>query len=204
VVLPGLSRGSQEGSGGIGPRDGGRGDTGLETVMASTTGRPTSKAARRGKLSAGILPFRTLADGAIAVLLVHPGGPFWARKDMGSWSLAKGEAEAREAGTPLLEVARREFHEETGFVAEGPFLPLGALTQPGGKVVHAWAVRGAWDPAQLTSNTFVMEWPRGSGRMRTFPEVDRAAWFDVATARTKLLRGQTAFLDRLLQVLAGT
>ena len=155
-------------------------------------------------MSAGLLPYRTLADGSVAVLLVHPGGPFWARKDAGSWSLAKGEAEACEAGTPLLEVARREFREETGFVAEGPFLPLGALTQPGGKAVHAWAVRGAWDPAQLASNTFVMEFPRGSGRMQAFPEVDRAAWFDVETARSKLLRGQIAFLDRLLQCLDET
>jgi predicted NUDIX family NTP pyrophosphohydrolase len=194
----------RQSAGGIVPRDGGRGDVGLETAMASTTERQTAKAGRRAKLSAGILPFRTLADGAIAVLLVHPGGPFWARKDAGSWSLAKGEVEACEAGAPLLDVARREFREETGFVAEGPYLPLGALTLPGGKVVHAWAVRGAWDPAQLTSNTFVMEWPRGSGRKRTFPEVDRAAWFDVETARAKLLRGQTAFLDRLLERLAET
>jgi predicted NUDIX family NTP pyrophosphohydrolase len=155
------------------------------------------KAARRGKVSAGILPFRRLADGTIELLLVHPGGPFWARKDAGSWSLAKGEAEADDAA--LLEVARREFREETGFVAEGPFIALGDLRQPSGKVVHAWAVRGAFDPAKLLSNTFEMQWPRGSGRMQAFPEVDRAAWFDADTARTKLLSGQVAFVDRLLQ-----
>jgi predicted NUDIX family NTP pyrophosphohydrolase len=155
------------------------------------------KGARRGKVSAGILPFRTPAAGGVELLLVHPGGPFWARKDAGSWSLAKGEMEADDRA--LLEVARREFREETGFVAEGPFIPLGDLRQPGGKVVHAWAVRGAFDPAKLRSNTFAMEWPRGSGRLRAFPEVDRAAWFDVDTARTKLLAGQVAFVDRLLQ-----
>src|SRR5262249_27271259 len=149
-----------------------------------------------------LLLFRGAGAG-LELLLAHPGGPFWSRRDAGCWSIPKGEAEAEEAGAGLLSVARREFHEETGFAPEGDFLPLGALRQPSGKVVHAWAVRGDWDPAHLQSNTFTMEWPKGSGRMRAFPEVDRAEWFDLCTARGKILKGQAGFLDRLVLVIAG-
>ena len=145
------------------------------------------------KQSAALLPFRVTA-GAVEVFLVHPGGPFWARKDDGAWSLPKGEFEP---GEDPLAAARREFTEETGFVAEGEFVSLGSVTQKAGKVVTAWAVRFDADPAQLRSNVFAMEWPRGSGRMREFPEVDRAGWFNLDEARRKLLEAQTPFLDRL-------
>jgi predicted NUDIX family NTP pyrophosphohydrolase len=143
--------------------------------------------------SAGLLLHRSTARG-LEVLLVHPGGPFWARKDLGAWSIPKGEVGE---GEDLLAVARREFQEETGFAAGGPAIPLGHVRQAGGKVVHAWAVRGDLDPAALRSNTFEIEWPRGSGRMRTFPEVDRAAWFDLAEARRRIVPAQAAFLDAL-------
>jgi predicted NUDIX family NTP pyrophosphohydrolase len=155
------------------------------------------------KQSAGILLFRNSPSGGLELLLVHPGGPFWAKKDAASWSVAKGEAEHGEQGAALLEVARREFFEETGFAPVGEFIALGSLRQPSGKVVHVWAVRGDWDPANLLSNTFEMEWPRGSGKMQSFPEVDRAAWFDVETAKTKLLKGQLGFIERLMRKLAG-
>jgi predicted NUDIX family NTP pyrophosphohydrolase len=137
----------------------------------------------------------------VEVLLVHPGGPFWSRKDSGAWSLPKGEANPEE---DLLLAARREFEEETGAPVEGPATPLGVVRQAGGKVVHAWAVRGDFDPAQLRSNTFELEWPRGSGVERAFPEVDRAAWFTVAEARRKILPSQEPFLDRLLEALRAS
>jgi predicted NUDIX family NTP pyrophosphohydrolase len=132
------------------------------------------------------------------VLLVHPGGPFWAKKDAGAWSLPKGEAEP---GEDLLAAARRELAEETGCTVAGEPLALGSLRQPGGKVVHAWAVRGDFDPAQLRSGTFTLEWPPRSGRQREFPEVDRAEWFPLAEARTRILRGQLGFLERLERAL---
>ena len=145
------------------------------------------------KTSAGLLLYRR-APAGLQVLLVHPGGPFWQGKDLGAWSIPKGEIGADE--DPLA-AARREFHEETGFEAAGPAVPLGNLRQPGGKLVHAWALQGDADPGELTSNTFSMEWPRGSGRLQAFPEVDRAEWFGLAEARRRILPGQARFLDAL-------
>ena len=145
------------------------------------------------KQSAALLPYR-LRNGVLEVFLVHLGGPFWARKDDGAWLLPKGEYELTE--DPLA-AACREFTEETGFVAEGEFLPLDAITQKAGKLVTAWAVAFDADPALLKSNTFSMEWPKGSGRTREFPEVDRAAWFSAEAARRKLLPAQLPFIDRL-------
>jgi predicted NUDIX family NTP pyrophosphohydrolase len=147
------------------------------------------------KRSAGLLMFRRRGD-AFEVLLVHPGGPFWAKKDLGAWSIPKGEYEADE--DPLA-AARREFQEETGFTATGEFLPLKEIKQPGGKIVSAWAVEGDCDPIFAHSNTFSMEWPPKSGKIRQFPEVDRAEWFSITDARLKLLKGQLSFLDELLQ-----
>jgi predicted NUDIX family NTP pyrophosphohydrolase len=149
------------------------------------------------KQSAGLLPFR-IQGGRVEVLLVHPGGPFWAKKDDGAWSIAKGEYAE---GEDPLEVARREFREETGFVASPDLLDLGQVKQPGGKLVRVWAERGDHDPATLTSNSFRLEWPPRSGTEREFPEVDRAAWFTLEEARRKLIRGQLPFLDRLASVL---
>ena len=145
--------------------------------------------------SAGLLPYRN-RDGRLEVLLVHPGGPFWARRDAGSWSIPKGE---HLEGEDPLAVAHRELAEETGFDASGPFVDLGEVKQPGGKVVRAWAYPGDHDPAQARSNSFMLEWPKGSGRLREFPEVDRCAWFDIATAREKILKGQAPLLDRLVE-----
>jgi predicted NUDIX family NTP pyrophosphohydrolase len=157
----------------------------------------TSRGTRRApakKRSAGILMYRQEGED-ILVLLVHPGGPFWAKKDFGSWSIPKGEiAEGEDA----LAAARREFAEETGSTPEGEFQPLGELIQSGGKHVVAWAICGNFDPQTLTSNRFEMEWPPRSGRIRSFPEVDRAAWFTIAEARERLLRAQTTLIDRLL------
>jgi predicted NUDIX family NTP pyrophosphohydrolase len=147
------------------------------------------------KTSAGLLLYRG-EGAAVEVLLVHPGGPFWAKRDDGAWSVPKGEHGPDE--DPLA-VARREFLEELGVEppATEPPTPLGEIRQAGGKRVLAWAIRGDLDPASIRSNTFQMEWPPRSGRMREFPEVDRAAWFDLAAARTKVVSGQVAFLDRL-------
>lgn len=138
------------------------------------------------------------AGGSIKVLLGLPGGPFWHNKDLGSWSIPKGLIAEREA--PLA-AARREFAEETGYKPHGKFLPLGAAKQPGEKIVHAWALEDNWDVALLQSNMFQMEWPPKSGRTQSFPELDRAAWFDLTQARAKILKGQVVFLDRLLQAL---
>ena len=143
--------------------------------------------------SAGILLFRR-RRGTIEVLLAHPGGPFWAKKDEGAWSIPKG---IPDNGEDLLAAARREFHEETGFTADGDFSPLGAHKQPGGKIVHAWAFEGDCDPAKLVSNEFEVEWPPRSGRRARFPEVDRAAWFDPREAMIKILRGQQPILLKL-------
>lgn len=134
------------------------------------------------------------------VFLVHPGGPFWAKKDDGSWSIPKGEFEDAEDG---LAAARREFEEETGFQPIGDTTSLGTLRQPSGKVIHAWAVRGDVDPELLRSNRFSLEWPPKSGRVQEFPEVDRAGWFNLEQARQKLLPGQAGFLDQLKEVLHG-
>ncbi|MEP6623653.1 MAG: NUDIX domain-containing protein [Acidimicrobiia bacterium] len=144
--------------------------------------------------SAGLILHRPGPDGP-EVLLVHPGGPFWAKKDAGAWSIPKGEVEPDEA--PLA-VARREFTEELGLpVPDTDPCPLGDVTQAGGKVVTAWAVRADLDVTTIVSNTFELEWPPRSGRIGTFPEVDRAAWFEIATARAKINIAQSAFLDRL-------
>ena len=146
------------------------------------------------KKSAGLLLFRETAAG-LEVLLVHPGGPFWAKKDDGSWSIPKGEFED---GEEPLAAAKREFEEEMGVPAAGEFIPLKPLKQPSGKLVFAWAVRSDFDPSRLKSNMFSMEWPPKSGRQREFPEVDKAAWFGMETARRKILKGQESFLDQLL------
>jgi predicted NUDIX family NTP pyrophosphohydrolase len=147
------------------------------------------------KLSAGVLVYRT-RDRVVEVLLAHPGGPFWARKDDGAWSIPKGEYAD---GDDPWAAAQREFGEELGLpVPAGPRVDFGPLKQPSGKVVAAFAVRGDLDVTDARSNTFELEWPKGSGRMREFPEVDRVAWFPVAQARTKLLKGQRAFLDQLM------
>jgi predicted NUDIX family NTP pyrophosphohydrolase len=137
--------------------------------------------------------------GALEVFLVHPGGPFGARKDAGAWSIPKGELDRTEE--PLA-VARREFTEETGFRAEGDVQPLAPITQAGGKVVHAFALEGNADPATLQSNTFSIEWPPRSGRQQSFPEVDRAAWFPLDVARRKINPAQAALLDELEATLA--
>jgi predicted NUDIX family NTP pyrophosphohydrolase len=148
------------------------------------------------KRSAGILMYRRGVQG-LEVLLVHPGGPFWARKDLGAWSIPKGEYS--EADEPLA-TAIREFAEETGTQPRGEFRPLGELTQPGRKIVTAFAVEGDFDAATLKSNTFELEWPPKSGRKATFPEVDRAEWFSPEMAREKILQGQREFITRLLEM----
>ena len=148
--------------------------------------------------SAGLLMFRRRPAG-LEVLLAHPGGPFWARRDEAAWTLPKGEIAPDEE--PLA-AACREFLEETGFTGTPPFLPLGELRQKSGKRITAWGFEGDADPALLVSNFFDMEWPPRSGRLQSFPEVDRLQWFDVEMARRKLIAGQVPFLDALQQVLA--
>jgi predicted NUDIX family NTP pyrophosphohydrolase len=150
------------------------------------------------KQSAGLLLYRR-KDGRTEVFLVHPGGPFWKNKDEGAWSIPKGEFEA---GEEPIDAAKREFQEETGFAANGEFLPLQPVRQPSGKLVHAWAQESDLDASAVKSNTFSMEWPARSGRMAQFPEIDRAAWFPLEAAREKILKGQLPFLDQL-QVLAN-
>jgi predicted NUDIX family NTP pyrophosphohydrolase len=146
------------------------------------------------KRSAGLILYRR-RNRDIEVFLVHPGGPFWAKKDLASWSIPKGEYTESEDS---LAAAKREFHEETGFDVDGTFTPLGELKQSSGKIVSAWAIEGDCDPAQLRSNTFQLEWPPRSGKHIEVPEVDRGAWFSIEEARTKLFTGQLAFLDTLL------
>jgi len=149
--------------------------------------------ARKAEISAGILVYRE-TNGALEVLLAHPGGPFWARKDEGAWTIPKGLVEP---GADLLATAQREFTEETGFVAAGPFMPLAPVRQTSGKIVHAFACRGDLDAAKLISNMFEIDWPPRSGRRKQFPEVDRAAWFDLGIARDKLIAYQRPFLIEL-------
>lgn len=149
------------------------------------------------KRSAGLIVYRWRGDG-LEVFLVHPGGPFWAKKDLGAWSIPKGEYEEGEEG---LDVARREFWEETGFAVGGDFLEVGTIKQPGGKVVAAWAVVGEFDAALLRSNVFEMEWPPRSGRVQEFPEVDRGGWFSIEEARGRILKGQVGLLEMLCSVL---
>jgi predicted NUDIX family NTP pyrophosphohydrolase len=138
--------------------------------------------------------------GAPEVFLVHPGGPFWRRRDLGAWSIPKGEFGPDE--DPLA-AARREFAEETGLAPEGEFIPLRPRRQPSGKVVHAWAFEGDCDPVVIVSNTFETEWPPGSGRRQTFPEVDRAAWFALDEAKRRLVSGQIGLVEELADLLAG-
>jgi predicted NUDIX family NTP pyrophosphohydrolase len=148
------------------------------------------------KRSAGILLYR-ITGTAPEVLLVHPGGPFWTRRDAGAWSIPKGEYEA---GDDPLACALREFEEETGTaLPPGDLIELGSVQQKGGKVVSAWAAEGDLDADAVHSNTFTMEWPPRSGRTAEFPEVDRAGWFDTETAREKLVAAQAEFVDRLLE-----
>lgn len=151
------------------------------------------------KKSAGLLLFRE-TSGRLEVLLVHPGGPFWAKKDEGAWSIPKGEFEDDE--DPLV-AARREFEEETGFTSAGDVIPLEPGRQRGGKVIHAWAMKRDLDPAALKSNTFSMEWPPKSGRQQEFPEIDQAAWFTIESARRKILKGPLGFLTQLEDKLGG-
>lgn len=147
--------------------------------------------------SAGLLLFRRKPR--LEVLLGHPGGPFWRRKDA-AWTVPKGEIED---GENELMAARREFFEETGYHPTGSAIPLGSLRQPGGKQVFAWAIEDDWDPEKLISNMFSMEWPPKSGRIQQFPEIDRAQWFGLELARKKILKGQAELLDRLEQALSG-
>ena len=145
--------------------------------------------------SAGILLYRR-QDGRLELFLAHPGGPFWKNKDAGVWSIPKG---LYEAGEEPLAAARREFHEETGTLLDAPdeaFIPLGEVTQKGGKIVQAWAVEGDIDAAAIVSNTYAMQWPKGT--WRRYPEIDRADWFGVDEARQKILAAQAAFIERLL------
>jgi predicted NUDIX family NTP pyrophosphohydrolase len=152
-------------------------------------------------ISAGLLLYRRTAAG-LEVLIVHPGGPFWARRDAGAWSIPKGEIAD---GEDPLAAAVREVQEELGLVAAGPFLPLSTARQAGGKRVHAWAAPATFDPATLHSNTFTIEWPPRSGRLRSFPEVDRAEWCSLDVARRRLLPAQTPWLDELqARLVAGT
>ena len=150
--------------------------------------------------SAGILLYRNIS-GRLEVLLAHPGGPFWAQKDEGAWSLPKGEIAD---GEDPLAAARREFEEETGFAADGEVIPLQPLRQASGKIIHAFAMQKDIDASRVQSNTFDMEWPPRSGKYQAFPEVDRAAWFSLASARSKIAPGQAGFLTQLEAKLGRT
>ena len=152
--------------------------------------------------SAGILLFRVREERP-QVLLVHPGGPFWSGKDEGAWSIPKGVFEEHESP---LEAAKREFKEETGFEVAGyemagQFIDLGTIRQPSKKIVHVWALASDLDATLATSNKFTMQWPKNSGIMKEFPEIDKAEWFDVEKARIKILKGQAGFIDRLLEAI---
>ena len=149
----------------------------------------------RSEISAGILAFRR--GKRTDVLLAHPGGPYWRAKDLGAWTIPKGSVES---GDPAA-CARREFNEETGLTADGPLIPLTPLKQKSGKIVHAYALEADFDLSAFRSNDFELEWPPRSGMLQKFPEVDRIAWFDLATARKKILPGQRAFLDELERTL---
>lgn len=152
------------------------------------------------RTSAGLLLYRRLG-GELEVFLVHPGGPFWKSRDLGAWSIPKGEYEA---GEDPLAAARREFEEETGFAPPSGAHSLESVKQPGGKIVHAWAAEGDCDPACIESNTFRVELPKGSGKWRSYPEIDRAGWFPLDEARQKILAGQLPFLDRLERFMEGS
>jgi predicted NUDIX family NTP pyrophosphohydrolase len=151
------------------------------------------------KRSAGLLMYRCREEG-VEVLLVHPGGPFWAKKDLGAWSIPKGQYTPEE--DPLA-AARREFEEETGFPSEGKFLELQEVVQKGGKHVKAWGFEGDCDPEALKSNTFTMEWPPKSGKQEEFPEIDRAGWFTLMEAKQKILHSQLPLLEELEDILSS-
>lgn len=153
--------------------------------------------AMSGKTSAGILLYR-MAENGLEVFLVHPGGPYWAKKDEGAWSVPKGEFEASEDS---LDAAKREFKEETGFDITGNFMELTPLRQPNGKVVYVWAIEGNIDATSIKSNMFSMEWPPRSGKEQDFPEVDKGGWFKIAQAQEKLLPGQRGFLEQLKKII---
>jgi predicted NUDIX family NTP pyrophosphohydrolase len=148
---------------------------------------------RRSEISAGILAFRHKPQ--LELLLAHPGGPYWHNKDEGAWSIPKGNVESGD----LLACAKREFNEETGFVAAGPLIPLTPLRQKSGKMVHAFALEADFDLSVFSSNMFEMEWPPRSGKQQSFPEIDRVAYFGVSTARKKILAGQRPFIDELVR-----
>jgi len=151
------------------------------------------------KKSAGLLLYRQNENSGLEVLLVHPGGPFWRNKDEGAWTIPKGEFDN---GEDPLEAAKREFKEETGSTpSDGKYIPLTPIKQKNGKIVHAWAVEGDFDPARLNSNEFETEWPPKSGRTQKFPEVDRAEWFAPDVAKRKMLSGQGALVDELARKL---
>ena len=149
------------------------------------------------KQSAGVLLFRRKKN-QVEIFLVHPGGPFWLKKDLGAWTIPKGEIEA---GEEALDVAIREFSEETGQTISGKFIPLKPVKQKGGKTITAWAVEGDADHSKIISNTFEMEWPPKTGNMKTFPEIDKAEWFSVSTAKEKINAAQIAFIDELISKL---
>jgi len=150
------------------------------------------------KRSAGLLVYR-MRDEEIDVFLVHPGGPFWAKKDAGAWSIPKGEFETEQ---PLV-AAMREFEEETGLKISGDFIELKPVKQKGGKIVYAWAVEADFDASDIQSNMFKLEWPPKSGVMRDYPEVDRAGWFDLETAKLKMLASQTGLIEQLQEFLSA-
>jgi predicted NUDIX family NTP pyrophosphohydrolase len=149
------------------------------------------------KHSAGLLMYRYRNE-VLEFFLVHPGGPFWAKKDIGAWSIPKGEYSLEE---DALAAARREFTEETGLAAAGEFIPLTPLKQPSGKIISAWAFQGDCDPQAVKSNTFTLEWPPRSGRKQEFPEIDRAGWFTREEAKVKIIIGQLGFLEELEEIL---
>ena len=155
--------------------------------------------AKSKKISAGMLLFRR-TDRGLELFLAHPGGPFWNRRDDAAWTIPKGIVEE---GEEPLDAAQREFQEETGIRPIPPFLPLGSIRQKAGKTVHAWAWEGDADPTTITSNLMRVEWPRGSGRWQSYPEVDRAEWFDPTTAREKINAAQAELIDRLEALLQG-
>ena len=169
------------------------------TEQARTGGGRAPGKSRRRNVSAGLLLYRRGARG-LEVFLAHPGGPFWADRETGAWTIPKGMIDE---GEDPLAAARREFREETGIEAPGPFVPLGSVRQKAGKTVHAWAWEGDADPATVTSNETRTEWPRGSGRWITYPEVDRCAWFTVEEASVKMNPAQAELLGRLSSIVGS-
>jgi predicted NUDIX family NTP pyrophosphohydrolase len=160
---------------------------------------PAESSSKRPNVSAGLLLYRS-NGGALEVFLAHPGGPFWRDRDAGAWTIPKGIVNP---GEELLAAACREFEEETGIRPSEPYLPLGSVRQKAGKLVHAWAWHGDADPARVTSNSTSTQWPPGSGRWITYPEVDRCAWFSADEARLRMNPAQSALVDRLEEALRG-